>query len=80
MGTRLQNNRTVAFEASSPDLRAGEILQDANGTTFPFRRAAQAFDVSSVLFISTVRKVESGNVHAQQQQISDSGLGTGSRA
>jgi len=27
-----------------------------------------------------VRKVESGNVHAQQQQISDSGLGTGSRA
>ena len=59
----------MAVEASSADLGALQILQDADGAVFFFRRAAQTFNVVRVIFVRAVRKVHAGDVHAQAKQV-----------
>ncbi len=69
----------VALQASSADLGALQILQNADGAVFFFSGAAQAFDVAGVIFVRAVGKIQAGDVHAQAQQVAHRGFGVAGR-
>ncbi len=51
-----------------------QILEDADGAAFALGGAAQALDVVGVIFVSAVRKVEAGDVHAEAEQVAHGGF------
>src|ERR1700734_1780550 len=76
----LQFDGFVALQASSADLGALQILQNADGAVFFFSGAVEAFDVVGVIFVRAVGKVEAGNVHAQAKQVAHRSFGVAGRA
>jgi hypothetical protein len=70
----------VAFQASSADLGALQVLQDANGAVFFFSGSAQTFDVEGMIFVRAVGKVQAGDVHAETKQVAHRSLGMAGRA
>jgi hypothetical protein len=57
-----------------------QILENADGAAFALGGAAQALDVARVIFVSAVREVEAGDVHAEAEQVAHDGLGAAGRA
>lgn len=57
----------MTLELSGADLGALQVLEDTEGTSFALRGTTQALDVVRVLFVSAVREVQAGDVHAQFQ-------------
>src|ERR1700675_2447784 len=70
----------MALQATSADLGALQILQDADGAVFLFRGTAQAFDIAGVIFVRAVGEIQAANVHAQAKQVTHRGFGMASRA
>ena len=70
-----QHDRFVALQASSADLGALQILQDADGAIFFLGGAAQAFDVAGVILVRAVRKIQAGDIHAEAKQVAHGGFG-----
>ena len=64
----------VALQASSADLRALQILENADGAIFLLGGEAQALDVVGVVFVGAVGKIQAGNVHAEAKQVAHGGL------
>ena len=79
-GAAFQFDGLVVVQASSADLGALQILQDADGAVFFFSGAAQAFDVTGVIFVRAMRKVQPCHVHTETKQVAHGGLGVAGRA
>jgi len=56
-----------------------QILQDTDRPVFQFRRAAQPGNISRMLRMGSVGKIQSGNVHAQLHHFTQPGFGIARR-
>ena len=63
------------LQRSGADLRALQILQDADGAGFAIGGAAQAGDVAGVVLVGAVGEVEARDVHAEAKQVAHGGFG-----
>jgi hypothetical protein len=52
-----------------------QILQDTKRAPFALGGAAQVLNISGVIFVCAVRKVEAGDVHAKPEKIAHHGFG-----
>lgn len=65
----------MAFQRAGADFRALQVLEDADSASFALGGAAQAKDVLSVIFVSAVREIQAGDVHAKTEQVAHDGFG-----
>src|ERR1700683_773738 len=79
-GAAFQLNWLVVVQASSTDLRALQILQDADGSVFFFGSATEALDIAGVVFVRAVGKIQPCYVHTETKQIAHRGFGVAGRA
>jgi hypothetical protein len=70
----------VALQASGADLGALQILQDADRAVLFSSGTAQAVDVTGMILMRAVRKIQAGDIHAQTKQVAHRGFGVASRA
>ena len=69
LGAGLQRHRRAVFQAPGTDLRALQVLEDADGAILFTRHPAQQLDALGMFSVSAVGKVQPGDVHAGAQQV-----------
>jgi hypothetical protein len=69
----------VSLEGPGANFRTLQVLEDAKGAPFALGGTAEALDVTSVIFVSAVGKIEAGDVHAQAKQVAHVRLGVTGR-
>src|ERR1700732_452149 len=74
-GAGLQQNRFVSLEWPGANFRTLQVLENAKGAPFALGGTAEASNVTSVIFVSAVGKIEAGGVHAQAEPGADVRLG-----
>ena len=62
----LQSDCQTVLETAGPDLRALQILQNADGASEIAGHFTQTANYSRMIFVRAVRKIEPGNVHPPQ--------------
>ena len=76
----LERHGFVVLEPPGAYLGALQVLQDADRAVFLFRGAPQAGDITRVLGMRAVRKVQPGHVHAQPHHFAQHGFGIARRS
>ena len=70
----------MMLQRSSADFGALQILEDANRAALLFGDTAQAGDVARVLAMSAVGKIQTGDIHAEEQEIAQNRFVVAGRA
>ena len=76
----LERHGLVVLEPPGAYLGALQILQNADRAVFLFGGAAQPGNISRVLGMGAVRKIQPGNVHAQPHHFTQAGFGIARRS
>src|ERR1700682_2599445 len=69
--TRAQEHRRAGGKRTSANFRALQISEYGNGFTLGSGGGAQRGDVTSVIFVLAMRKIEASYIHARAQQAID---------
>ncbi len=70
----------MPLQAPRADLRALQILQDANRPSLKLGGPANPLHIAGMVFVRAMRKIQPRDVHAQTKQIAHGGLGMTGRA
>ncbi len=71
----LEQHGLVIFQTPGTDFGALQVLKNADGAVFLFGRTPQTGDVSRVVGMGAMRKIQAGNVHAEAHHFAQHGLG-----
>src|SRR5262249_42097951 len=78
--TGLDGDRRAIFQPAGTDLRALQVLHDADVAVFLLRDLAQPIDEMPLLLLSSMRKVESRHVHSGTHQVTQHRLTAAGRS
>ena len=68
------------LQLAGADLGALQVLEDAESASFALGSTAKALNVMGVFFVSAVREIQAGDVHAEAEEVAHGSFGIAGRA